>query len=118
MRLPESGNGPVSFAIDAGDGGRPDLRSTLVLDRKTAAVVRWETFNGFNLGRQLRSWVRFGHTGEAGGVIGQTIAGLASLAAAFLVWTGFALALRRLSAARARRSKKASLVKAAMAVLD
>ena len=106
MSLTDLGGRQVSFAIDAGDGGRPDLRSTLVLDRRTGNVVRWETFNSFNLGRQLRSWVRFGHTGEAGGVVGETIAAVASLGGAFLVWTGIALALRRLSAARTRRGKK------------
>jgi uncharacterized iron-regulated membrane protein len=110
MRLPGGGNAPVSFAIDAGDGGRPDLRSTLTLDRKTAVVKSWETFSSFNLGRQLRSWVRFGHTGEAGGVVGETVAGLASLGAAFLVWTGLALALRRLAAARARRARSAAVL--------
>ncbi len=40
--------------------------------------------------------MRFAHTGEEYGVVGQTIAGLASLAACFLVYTGFALAWRRL----------------------
>jgi uncharacterized iron-regulated membrane protein len=110
MRLPGGGKAPVSFAIDAGDGGRPDLRSTLTLDRKTAAVVSWETFSSFNLGRQLRSWVRFGHTGEAGGMVGETVAALASLGAAFLVWTGLALALRRFAAARARKTRHAAVL--------
>jgi uncharacterized iron-regulated membrane protein len=108
MRLPGSINAPVSFAIDAGDGGRPDLKSTLTLNRKTAEVIRWETFSSFNLGRQLRSWVRFGHTGEAGGMLGETIASMASLGGAFLVWTGLSLALRRLKAARARRGNSSS----------
>jgi uncharacterized iron-regulated membrane protein len=47
-------------------------------------------------GQQARTWFRFVHTGEQYGVIGQTIAGLASLAACFLVYTGLALAWRRL----------------------
>jgi len=46
--------------------------------------------------QKARSWFRFVHTGEQYGVIGQTIAGLASLAACFLVYTGLALAWRRL----------------------
>jgi threonine/homoserine/homoserine lactone efflux protein len=50
--------------------------------------------------------VRFGHTGEAGGVIGETVAAVASLGAAFLVWTGLSLALRRLRAARERQAKR------------
>jgi uncharacterized iron-regulated membrane protein len=36
------------------------------------------------------------HTGEQYGIVGQTIALLASLAACFLVYTGLALAWRRL----------------------
>ena len=47
-------------------------------------------------GQRARSWFRYVHTGEQYGVIGQTIAGLASLAACFLVYTGLALAWRRL----------------------
>jgi uncharacterized iron-regulated membrane protein len=47
-------------------------------------------------GQRARLWFRFIHTGEQYGVIGQTIAGLASLAACFLVYTGLALAWRRL----------------------
>jgi uncharacterized iron-regulated membrane protein len=39
--------------------------------------------------------VRPVHTGEAGGVIGQTLAGIASLAGVVLVWTGLALTWRR-----------------------
>jgi uncharacterized iron-regulated membrane protein len=47
-------------------------------------------------GQQARTWFRFVHTGEQYGVIGQTIAGMASLAACLLVYTGLALAYRRL----------------------
>ncbi len=46
--------------------------------------------------QKARSWFRFVHTGEQYGVIGQTVAGIASLAACFLVYTGLALAYRRL----------------------
>lgn len=47
-------------------------------------------------GQRARSWLRFVHTGEQYGLVGQTLAGLASLAACFLVYTGLALAWRRL----------------------
>jgi uncharacterized iron-regulated membrane protein len=39
--------------------------------------------------------MRFGHTGEYWGLAGQTIAGIVSLGAAVLMWTGLALAWRR-----------------------
>jgi uncharacterized iron-regulated membrane protein len=47
-------------------------------------------------GQRARTWLRFIHTGEQYGIVGQTVAGLASLAACFLVYTGIALAYRRL----------------------
>lgn len=95
VRFETSPSAPLTFSIAQSHRGRPDLRSQLTLDPKTGEVVRWEPFSSFNLGRQLRSWARFAHTGEAGGVIGQTVAALASVGAAVLVWTGFALAWRR-----------------------
>jgi uncharacterized iron-regulated membrane protein len=95
--------GPVSFMIDTGDGGQPQQRATLTLDRATASVLRWETFADANAGRRLRTWSRFIHTGEAFGLIGQTVAGLASAAGAMLVWTGISLAVRRWLAWNRRR---------------
>jgi uncharacterized iron-regulated membrane protein len=103
MRWPTS-NSPVTFTIDRGSGGQPQLRSTLVLDAKTASVTRWDAFSNQTPGRRARSWLRFFHTGEAGGLAGQTIAGLVSAGAAVLVYTGFALSFRRFFGRRARRS--------------
>jgi uncharacterized iron-regulated membrane protein len=109
LRLPPRGRGPMTFTIDIGNGGRPDQRSQLTLDRRTADVVRWEPFSSYNSGRRLRSWFRFLHTGEAGGIAGQTVAGIASAGAAILVWTGIWLAFRRLSRWR-KRDRPASVL--------
>jgi len=106
VRFETSPAAPLTFSIEQGYRGRPDLRSQLMLDSKTGEVVRWEPFSTFNLGRQLRTWARFVHTGEAGGAPGQTIAALASAGAALLVGTGFALAWRRFRE-RKRRSQPA-----------
>ena len=46
-------------------------------------------------GQRIRSWLRFAHTGEVYGVVGQTIAGVASAGAMVMVWTGLALTWRR-----------------------
>ncbi len=67
----------------------------LTLDPFTGAVLRKDGFRDANLGRRVRSWTRFLHTGEALGPAGQGIAGATSAASALLVWTGFALAWRR-----------------------
>jgi uncharacterized iron-regulated membrane protein len=95
VRLSGEAGDPVTFTINSGHRGRPDLRSQLTLDRASGEVVKWEPFASQSLGRRIRSWTRWIHTGEAGGFIGQTLAGIASAAGAVLVWTGFALAWRR-----------------------
>jgi uncharacterized iron-regulated membrane protein len=104
LRIPESERAPAVFAIDQGDGGQPQLRSTLTLDRATGDVVTYESFESQSLGRRLRSISRFAHTGEVLGIPGQTIAGLASAGGAVLVWTGIALAWRRWRAWMKRRA--------------
>lgn len=103
LRLPQGGRVPLTFTIDTGDGGRPDRRSQLTLDRRTAEIIRFEPFSSYNTGRRVRSWLRFLHTGEAGGVPGETVASIASGGAAVLVWTGIGLAFRRLWRWKARR---------------
>jgi len=103
LRLPQSGRAPLVFSIDRGDGGQPQLRSTLTLERGTREIVSDERFDTQGPGRRLRSISRFAHTGEVLGITGQTIAGLATAGAVFLVWTGLALAFRRLRAWTKRR---------------
>ena len=71
LRLTDEG--PAVFAIDAGSGGQPQLRSSLSLHRTTGEVVRWEPFAAQSAGRRLRSWTRFTHTGEYYGLAGQTL---------------------------------------------
>jgi uncharacterized iron-regulated membrane protein len=109
VRIPESPRGPLAFAIDRGDGGQPQLRSTLTLDRDGAAVS-YEDFSTQSPARRMRSIMRFAHTGEVLGLPGQTIAGIATAGSVVLVWTGIALALRRgrswLSRRKSRRTSE------------
>ncbi|HEV3469834.1 MAG TPA: PepSY-associated TM helix domain-containing protein [Pyrinomonadaceae bacterium] len=103
LQLPTEPAAPVTFTIDTGDGGQPQRRAQLTLDRATGGVVRWEPFESLSAGRRLRSYLRFAHTGEVLGIAGQSVAGLASLGGAALVLTGLALAWRRFRAWAARR---------------
>jgi uncharacterized iron-regulated membrane protein len=106
MRIPASADAPVVFGIDRGDGGQPQLRSTLTLDRRTGEVVSYEAFSDLTLGRRIRNVMRFAHTGEVLGIPGQTVAGLVTAGGAVLVWTGLALALRRFRSWIRRRSAR------------
>lgn len=104
MTLPREHVATVRFRIDQGNGGQPQHRHDLVLDALTGEVADWQPFTAQSSARQARSWIRFLHTGEALGLVGQTIAGIVSLTSAIMVWTGLALAYRRLVAPRLRAS--------------
>ncbi len=114
MRIPTSADAPVVFAIDRGDGGQPQLRSTLTLARDTGDVVSYEAFSDLTVGRRIRNVMRFAHTGEVLGVAGQTVAGLVSFGGAALVWTGIALAWRRFRAWTGRHRNREALAPASV----
>jgi len=103
LRLPASAAAPATFTISESHRGRPDLKSQLMVKLGTGEVTAWETFSTYNRGKQWRFWVRWLHTGEAGGFFGQTLAGVAATGAVFLVWTGFALSWRRFTKKKARK---------------
>ncbi len=94
LRLPLT-NDAATFTIDEGIYWNIFGRSTLTVNAKTAEVSKWESYGEQNSARQLRSWFRFTHTGESGGLVGQLIGFLACLGGAVLTYTGFALAWRR-----------------------
>ncbi|HEY7766607.1 PepSY-associated TM helix domain-containing protein [Longimicrobium sp.] len=105
LQIPSEADKPVAFTIDRGDGGQPQKRASLSLSA-TGEVEKWEPFAASTRGRQVRSFLRFAHTGEVAGLAGQTVAGLVSLGAALLVWTGLSLSLRRFRAWRGRRRER------------
>ena len=102
LQPPAPGVDTVRLTLDAGTGGQPQHRAQLALSRTDGRVLKWEPFSAGSPGRRARSILRFAHTGEVWGIAGQTLAGLVSLGAAFLVWTGLSLALRRLRSAWSR----------------
>jgi uncharacterized iron-regulated membrane protein len=105
VRLPSTPSAPIAVTIDRGDGGQPQKRETISVDVESGRVERREDFGSQTPGRQVRTILRFAHTGEVLGVAGQTVAGGASLGGAFLVYTGLALSARRLAAWRRRATR-------------
>ena len=104
LTLPAASDTRVQLEIDHGNGAQAHLRHTLVLDRASGELVERRGFADQPATQRLRGIARFLHTGEVLGFWGQTLAGLASLAALFLVWTGFALSWRRLIRPLLRKS--------------
>jgi uncharacterized iron-regulated membrane protein len=113
IRLSARPAGPVSFSISDRNHWNGFARSTLTLNGATGAEASFESYAGTSRGQKLRGWMRFAHTGELGGRVGEAVAGLASAGGAFLVWTGISLAIRRLAAWSARRRSVRTLKAAA-----
>ena len=87
--------------VDRGGRGQVHLRTMLNLDVAQGKVLPSpDDLLQQNLGRRLRLYARFLHTGELFGLIGQTVAALCTLSTLILIWTGFALAFRRFFAKR------------------
>jgi uncharacterized iron-regulated membrane protein len=107
MQLPVRGDA-VAIVLDGGTGGQPHRQAELTFSPATGEVLRWEPFSSGSRPQRVRSILRYAHTGEVLGVAGQTIAGAASAAAVAMVWTGIALALRRLRAWLGRRRRDAA----------
>ncbi len=103
ISIPDDVGDAVAVRIDRGWGGEPQKRHTVRYDALSGEELAFESFEDQSRGRRFRTFLRFAHTGEYFGVWGQTVAGFASLAGVFLVWTGLALAWRRLVVQPLRR---------------
>jgi uncharacterized iron-regulated membrane protein len=103
LRLPPAKE--AVFTIDEGKSWNIFGRSTLTLDGASGEITKWEPYTEMNAARQLRTWFRFTHTGESGGIVGQIVGFIACIGGAFLVWTGFSLAFRRFGKWLKRRKK-------------
>ena len=94
VRAPREPGGPASAFIQ--EKGNPEFAwSLLSLDPVTSQVKKWEPWQSLPAARKARSGVKALHTGEIGGLAGQTAAFISALAALTLVWTGFAMSWRR-----------------------
>lgn len=105
LRLPVEKNSAV-FTIDEGIYWNMFGRSSLTVNTETQTAAKWEPYGEQNSARQIRSWFRFTHTGETGGIPGQIIGFFACVGGAFLVWTGFSLVFRRFGNWLKRRSNE------------
>ena len=89
MRLPNREDGPVAFTITDGAHWNAFARSNAHAEqrhrrRHPVAALR----GGRVSARRSRGWLRFAHTGELGGLLGQIIAGIGCLGGVLLVYTG------------------------------
>jgi len=106
MDASESPGDAATFYIDRSLGHRLDFGYDLTLDGSNGEVIEYMQITDYSDGDQARWYLRFLHTGDAYGFVGQTVAMLASLAACLLVYTGLALAWRRLVSPLLRRRRQ------------
>lgn len=80
----------LMFIADRSDGGHPEsqVRISCIAERSGKIEVQATLFAAEPRGQRWRAWVRFIHTGEAGGVTGEAIALLSALDGCTLVVTG------------------------------
>ncbi|MFN7983268.1 MAG: PepSY-associated TM helix domain-containing protein [Vicinamibacterales bacterium] len=107
IEMPRTATAPLTLSIADGSATFAS-RTQLAVDTQSGEVTRWQPASTPALAQRLRMWVRFGHTGEQWGVMGQALAGVSCLGGALLVWTGFALAIRRAQNAmhRSRQARR------------
>ena len=97
----------VSFSVRETDAWPLFSSKQVSLNPFTGEVAKLEGYADYNSGRKVRTWLRFLHTGEALGLVGQLVAAIASLGGVFLTYTGFALAWRRFFPRRRRTTTEA-----------
>jgi uncharacterized iron-regulated membrane protein len=106
LELPDHAEKPFVVTVTNAGRGRPDKRVKLTIDRTTLEVTAREGgFDKLSQGGRLRQIVRWLHTGEFGGMLGQGLAAFAALSTLVLIWTGFALAWRRLAKRKPAQAK-------------
>lgn len=95
LYLPAKGDAKLRIELDRGNGVQ-DGKKTMLIMRTSDGQITARGGSKRSGGMKARFFLRFLHTGEIYGWIGQTLAGLASLISLLLAYTGLALAWRRL----------------------
>ncbi len=96
VNLPRPADSEVRVEVRGGRAGQPHRTGFLTVDAASGAERAWESFADDSPARRAQQFLRYAHTGEYWGLGGQLLAGLFSLAATLMVWTGLSLAVRRL----------------------
>ena len=96
LNVPHPSDREVRVEIRGGRAGQPHKSGVFTVDAVSGTPRTWQSFADATPSRRAQQFLRYAHTGEYWGLGGQLVAGLFSLAAALMVWTGLALAARRL----------------------
>jgi uncharacterized iron-regulated membrane protein len=90
----------VVLVQEAGQWFPYNRPAELIVDLYSAEITAERRPGDFTLREKLHSSLRYIHTGESGLFLGKVIAFLGCVSGLILVYSGFALSLRRLKKAR------------------
>ena len=96
ITLPEPNAATLDLSVDWGNGTQASKKRSVTVARDGTGLIGVPVGDMSSPALKARRYLRFVHTGEIYGFIGQTLAGLASIAGMVLVYTGISLAIRRL----------------------
>jgi len=94
---PDHEKSSLTFTVDDADGGRPAAKTQVVatMAEGSRLTLRELPFTSQPKGQRWRAWVRFTHTGEAAGWMGETIALISAVGACILALTGLQMFCQR-----------------------
>ena len=104
LNLPRPRDADVRVGVRTGRSGQPQKVGVLTVDRASGIPRSWEAFADGTPSRRAQQFLRYAHTGEYWGLAGQALAGLFTLGAAMMVWTGLSVAALMFSRWRQKRS--------------
>lgn len=107
LTVPADASAAWEITADRGNGRQPQHRVEYKLERADLAVAQAQGWEKQDRAQKARALIRFGHTGEIGGWLGQLLAALASLAGAVLAVTGVTLSWRRYGLWKKKRGRAA-----------
>ena len=96
LAIPRANSDEVSLSVALGEGRQPHKEIILQYHRRSGSLDQISTYGDRSAADRVLGLMLPLHTGEALGLIGQTLALLASVASILLVYTGLALSYRRL----------------------
>ena len=93
LAVPRPGDAQIRVEVRTGRAGQPRKASVVMVDRGSGAVLSVKSFRDETPGHRAQEFLRYAHTGEYWGLVGQVLAGIFALATVVMVWTGFSVAL-------------------------
>jgi uncharacterized iron-regulated membrane protein len=99
---PDREKNSLTFTVDDADGGRPAAKTQVAVTTAEGSRLKLHElpFTSQPKGQRWRAWVRFTHTGEAAGWLGETLALISAVGACVLALTGLQMFCQRFLSSR------------------